>query len=436
MSFVLDAAINAIEITLILNFLAKYFGYRAVGAAKYWGTILAWCASLANVSAFSWTHLYASHSLYVQVLINLAFCCLLLRGRLWRKILLSALIMALVSVVATFTALLFVKMSGPDVTYLFSQLATIHLAAVLTVNVLFFIITRVILRVNADGKIKWVDFIPLVVIPIVSIVIITLMMYASMQELVFQNMFFYAVCILLALNNLIYFLFVRFTQTGKLEAEMELLNMQNQCMQENVKDIENMYENVRAMRHDMKNHLLCISSMAQENNISGIQDYTGELLQAQRQSDRLILFSGNQALDAIVNSKCSLAAQAGVALHTIVTSVMDGIAPDDIVILLGNALDNAIRAAKKSTEKAIDLHIQPQGAYISVMVANSIDHSVLRENPALHSTKNVRRDEHGFGIRNMRKAVERNHGMIRFYEEDGRFICDMLLLNLQTRYES
>lgn len=435
MSFAVDIAINALEITLILNFLAKYLGYRQDGAAKYWGTAFVWGISLVNISFFSWMHLYASHSCYVQILINFVFCCLLLRGSVLRKILLSVCTMGLVTVVATFTALLFVKMSGPHVTYLFSQLTTIRLAAVLTVNVLFFIITRVILRVNEDGKIKWIDFIPLVVIPVISIVIITLMMYATMQELVFQNMFFYAVCILLALNNLIYFLFVRFTQTSKLEAEMELLNMQNQCMQENAKDIENMYENVRALRHDMKNHLLCISSMAEENDVRGIRDYTGELLQEQRQSDKLILFSGNQVLDAIVNSKCSLAEQAGVQLRTIVTTAMDTIAPDDIVILLGNALDNAIRAAKSSQAKIVDLHIQPQGTYLSVMVANSIDRSVLDENPALCSTKNAK-NEHGFGIKNMRKAVERNHGMIRFYEKDGRFICDALLLNLQTRNES
>jgi len=35
----------------------------------------------------------------------------------------------------------------------------------------------------------------------------------------------------------------------------------------------------------------------------------------------------------------------------------------------------------------------------------------------------------------MRQAVERNQGLIRFYEQDDRFICDILLLNVQSRNE-
>lgn len=83
-----------------------------------------------------------------------------------------------------------------------------------------------------------------------------------------------------------------------------------------------------------------------------------------------------------------------------------------ITIILGNALDNAIRAAKDSQRKVVDIHIQPQGAYSSIVIANDIAHPVLSDNPALRTTKNIRY-RHGFGIQNMRQAVERNQGLIR-----------------------
>ena len=82
----------------------------------------------------------------------------------------------------------------------------------------------------------------------------------------------------------------------------------------------------------------------------------------------------------------------------------------------------------------VDIHIQPQGAYSSIVIANDIAHPVLSDNPALRTTKNIRY-RHGFGIQNMRQAVERNQGLIRFYEQNDRFICDILLLNVQSRNE-
>ena len=130
-----------------------------------------------------------------------------------------------------------------------------------------------------NGKIKWLDVIPLAAIPTLSIITITLMMYAAIQEPQIQNIVFYAVCIVLALNILIYFLFVRLGQVSKIQNEMALLALQNECLQENAKDIENMYDTVRALRHDLKNHLLCILSMAEERDLTGIEQYTGQLLQ-------------------------------------------------------------------------------------------------------------------------------------------------------------
>lgn len=195
-----------------------------------------------------------------------------------------------------------------------------------------------------------------------------------------------------------------------------------------------MYDTVRALRHDLKNHLLCILSMAEERDVEGIEQYTRQLLQQQNTVNKLIMFSGSKVLDAIINSKSAAAERAGVRLSAIITTPLAGISPEDITIILGNALDNAIRAAKDSQRKVVDIHIQPQGAYSSIVIANDIAHPVLLDNPALRTTKNIRY-RHGFGIQNMRQAVERNQGLIRFYKQNDRFICDILLLNVPSRNE-
>ena len=434
MNFWFEMAVNAVEVTLILSFLVQYFGYKTETSAKYWGTALIWILSFCIVAFFSWTHLYENYASSLQILVNILFCVTLLRGNIFQKIFVSAFTMGLVAITATLTTLLVAKLSGNQVAFLLSHFSGIRVTSICLTKLLFFVITRIILRIKESGKLKGMDVIALVIVPMLSDLAITLMMYAAIQEPSIQTIVLYAVGIVLILNIVVYFLFIRLGKAGKIKTEMALLALQNECLQENAKDIENMYDTVRALRHDLKNHLLCILSMAEERDLTGIEQYTGQLLQQQNTVNKLIMFSGSKVLDAIINSKSAAAERAGVRLSAIITTPLSGISPEDITIILGNALDNAIRAAKDSQRKVVDIHIQPQGAYSSIVIANDIAHPVLSDNPALRTTKNIRY-RHGFGIQNMRQAVERNQGLIRFYEQNDRFICDILLLNVQSRNE-
>lgn len=434
MNFWFEMAVNAVEVTLILSFLVQYFGYKTETSAKYWGTALIWILSFCIVAFFSWTHLYENYASSLQILVNILFCVTLLRGNIFQKIFVSAFTMGLVAITATLTTLLVAKLSGNQVAFLLSHFSGIRVTSICLTKLLFFVITRIILRIKESGKLKGMDVIALVIVPMLSDLAITLMMYAAIQEPSIQTIVLYAVGIVLILNIVVYFLFIRLGKAGKIKTEMALLALQNECLQENAKDIENMYDTVRALRHDLKNHLLCILSMAEERDVEGIEQYTRQLLQQQNTVNKLIMFSGNKVLDAIINSKSAAAERAGVRLSAVITTPLAGISPEDITIILGNALDNAIRAAKDSQRKVVDIHIQPQGAYSSIVIANDIAHPVLSDNPALRTTKNIRY-RHGFGIQNMRQAVERNQGLIRFYEQNDRFICDILLLNVQSRNE-
>ena len=434
MNFWFEMAVNAVEVTLILSFLVQYFGYKTETSAKYWGTALIWILSFCIVAFFSWTHLYENYASSLQILVNILFCVTLLRSNIFQKIFVSAFTMGLVAITATLTTLLVAKLSGNQVAFLLSHFSGIRVTSICLTKLLFFVITRIILRIKESGKLKGMDVIALVIVPMLSDLAITLMMYAAIQEPSIQTIVLYAVGIVLILNIVVYFLFIRLGKAGKIKTEMALLALQNECLQENAKDIENMYDTVRALRHDLKNHLLCILSMAEERDVEGIEQYTGQLLQQQNTVNKLIMFSGSKVLDAIINSKSAAAERAGVRLSAVITTPLAGISPEDITIILGNALDNAIRAAKDSQRKVVDIHIQPQGAYSSIVIANDLAHPVLSDNPALRTTKNIRY-RHGFGIQNMRQAVERNQGLIRFYEQNDRFICDILLLNVQSRNE-
>ena len=154
MNFWFEMAINAVEVTLILSFLVQYFGYRMACPAKYIWTALFDVLSFGSVAFFSWGKLYEGYASLVQILINIAFCCILLRGSILQKIFVSAFTMGLVAVIATFTALLVAKLSGNNVTLLLSRFNSVRIISILITKLLFFVITRIILRVKENGKIE------------------------------------------------------------------------------------------------------------------------------------------------------------------------------------------------------------------------------------------------------------------------------------------
>lgn len=426
MNFAFEMGINVLESALILAFLIRYFGFRRSSPIRYWGTLIIWCISFALISFFSWTHLYESYASSLQIVVNIIFCCWLLSGTIFQKVFLSVFTMGLIAMIATTVALLLGALTQNHVSYLLSEHSAVRMIGVIFSKLAFFAITETILRIKQSAKLRLRDALPLIIVPALSIIAITLMMNAAIDAPEVQTYVFYSVCSIFVLNVFIYYLFVRLARTEKMELELALLNLQNACMQQKTQEIQHMYDHTCSLRHDMKNHLQCISSLAHQENATAIRAYTNNLLQQQAQSEEVIVFSGNHTLDAIVGAKCSTAKQLGVKLQAVITTALSEVAPEDICVLLGNALDNAIRAATQSESKKIDLFIQPQGNYVAITVSNSVNQTVLRDNPNLNTSK-ADRKQHGYGIKNMQKVVDKYQGIMQFYEQEQQFFCDILL---------
>lgn len=131
----------------------------------------------------------------------------------------------------------------------------------------------------------------------------------------------------------------------------------------------------------------------------------------------------NDFLNAILNSKLSFAKSKNIDILCSIENDISGIEDTDLCNLLGNLLDNAILAAEKCDPelRLIEFKISLMGSKLVIIVRNSINASVLKENPGLISTK-PNYSEHGFGIKTIKSIVEKYNGTFDFYEEGLTFI--------------
>lgn len=94
---------------------------------------------------------------------------------------------------------------------------------------------------------------------------------------------------------------------------------------------------------------------------------------------------------------------------------------NDIILvgsILFNLLDNAIEACEKNKkEKRIVCQIAREADEVNIFLENSIDQSVLAENPSFETTKD-KKDQHGMGHLIVEEQVKRLGGMVEYYEDE------------------
>ncbi len=81
---------------------------------------------------------------------------------------------------------------------------------------------------------------------------------------------------------------------------------QNDLLARQVGEVENLYGQIRGMRHDLRNHAQTMRAYLDLNQLEELKKYLRDLGQSFEQVDN-VLRTGNVMADAILNSKLSLA---------------------------------------------------------------------------------------------------------------------------------
>lgn len=197
------------------------------------------------------------------------------------------------------------------------------------------------------------------------------------------------------------------------------LEMQSNYYKDRIRD----EERVRSIYHDMKNHLLLLQ--AQAGNGQEVQKSIQEL-QSQIQEYENYHHTGNEFLDIIIRDKAKTAQEKQIDFNAVI-SFEDGAFIDllDISTIFGNALDNAIEASEKLPEDHRLITIRANR--VRDMLVIIVENNAVPEQPISERTTKEDTFSHGFGLPNIRKAVERYGGQCSIKTENGTFILKILI---------
>lgn len=204
-----------------------------------------------------------------------------------------------------------------------------------------------------------------------------------------------------------------------------VLEKQMRSMEENIREMDRVYEGLRGMRHDMKNQLAVIRQLMGETACGEgragqeLENYLSSLNQTINRLE-LRFSTGNSVADAILNMKYHEALQAAPDIQFEAEGLL---IPDnlqirnyDIGIILCNALDNAIEACarlKGGETPRLQISSLVRGKMFFIEISNSFDGRLRRNRQGeFPETDKEDKEIHGIGLLNIKRAVEKYQGAV------------------------
>lgn len=268
---------------------------------------------------------------------------------------------------------------------------------------------------------------------IISVLLISSLLFAVIQVSLNETVLSEVTSILLmmcevgliALNIICLYITLSLNKSNRAAEEFKLKEQQLKHDIQYAETVRTQYQEIRHIRHDIKQQLATVSGLQFEGKYNEAQRYISEITDRIEQIE-MFIDVGNDYINAILNSKLSIAKSKGVEVLCNFSGEIDCIDEYDLCSLMGNVLDNAIEATENVDGAVIEVSLFSDKHKFILTVSNTISQSVLNGNAELKTTKDET-ELHGFGVKSIKAIAKKYDGIVDFYEEGLTFFCRVVL---------
>ena len=193
-------------------------------------------------------------------------------------------------------------------------------------------------------------------------------------------------------------------------------------------DMDALYERQRRKMHDYKNQIVTIQSLVQGGNTDKAVNLMEQLTES-ISVDLSAINTNHPVVNAVLNHKFHTAKEKQISMIFQVGDVHEiQLTEEEIVILLGNLLDNAIAECERVVKAGRDAVIQFKLVYEDGKVILSIKNPVLAKVQIVDNKVQVNaKSGHGIGLKNVEAVAEKYDGSIAFDCDEKEFKAVVIL---------
>lgn len=192
-------------------------------------------------------------------------------------------------------------------------------------------------------------------------------------------------------------------------------------------EVQDIYKTMRGWRHDYHNHMQKIKAHLALNQIEEVKEYLDQLEEDLDHIDTAIK-TGNVSVDAILNSKLSLAKKQEIEINCKANVPKNlSVSDIDLCVIIGNLIDNGVESCEKLKEgnrKFLRIYIGIFKEQLYISVSNATNEVIRKLDKDFISNK---RGNHGHGLKRIDNIVEKYDGFINRKNEPGAFATEIML---------
>lgn len=237
----------------------------------------------------------------------------------------------------------------------------------------------------------------------------------------------FIVLFVLVLSNVgVYFFIHQILKMQKKAFEYKLLEERMHFEQARAEDANLIWDNIRKVRHDLKNHFIILKAKLADGKIDDCISYM-EQIYPRIESMGDLVHTDNPTLDYLINTKVPEDKNVKVLVSGY-TNVFEDLQDSDFASLIGNLLDNAFEAVsqiKSPIPKQVELHFLYKNQNRMIICRNTVESSVLANNQNLASSKAG--SNHGLGHVIIETVAAKYNGFVSYTEKDHLFCVQVTL---------
>lgn len=226
-----------------------------------------------------------------------------------------------------------------------------------------------------------------------------------------------------------------FNMNRQYEVEKELVKLKSEqatLLERDYTALNQAYAVNAKLFHDFHNHIGVLRQLLSHQKMAEAIQYLDEL-QAPVQEITDTIWTGDETLDYLINSKAQAAQSGGIIYQAQVEFPRHtNLQSADLCAVLGNLLDNALEAVFQIPEKEerfIRLTIRRIHQMLVIKVENSCQAAPAEKDGTLKTSKEEN-GLHGWGLKSAQTAAQKYEGTVQTSYKDGIF-CAVATLSFQ-----
>lgn len=352
---------------------------------------------------------------------------ILYKGNIKEKIIISVAVVALSAIIETLILSLIISL-GHFTAEEAIENPKLRLLGIVLSKTLYFIVAKLILikqkkPLHNISTSYWIIFFSLLLSECLAMGTLFLLQY-------YNTVAYLDIVSVITVIGLMYsfiltlYMYERISVQAEELTEKTIITNQMQAQKKHVDELFIAQNQIKKIRHDLKNHMLALRALFAKNDCKSGIEYIDNLQSFANMNSEMI-DTGNIVLDTILTTKQEVARSKDIsAILNIQLPEKLNIDATDLCVLFGNILDNAIEACERASgKKSIEISVIYEKSMFMCKVVNTAPDE---KNPFLITTKK-NKNEHGIGLSSVRSILDKYESTLNIERTSDKFCLSFII---------